>query len=390
MPELPIFRQALAKFKRAITIWNALRWQIESMSKVFARNYMKILYHIPSLDSIYAHRTIYHGFKNAFVDMGHEFRPYTADDDLADVLATYRPDIFITASHHYYRKYLDFDLLKRFRDEGLFVLVKIDFWNSPMSAMRINEARSLKDDKKALDLIVSGAMGDAFFHVIEQGDQTMHGFSKTTGHEYHTIPLAADKTLLRPDYDKKFEADISYIGSNLPDKRRFFKKYVFPLGREHNLRIYGQDWTRVDQALGWVQRAGQYFNYKPLAQIREPKLALQDEARIYASSVISINVHEKFQRVHGGDCNERTFKIPMCGGFEVVDNVACIKKYFEPGKELIVAGNDQEWVEVIQHYLANPEERYPIIEAGRLRVLRDHTYHNRAQQMIDITNGRNT
>lgn len=345
---------------------------------------MKILYHIPSLDSIYAHRTIYNGFKNAFLDLGHEFRPYTADDDLADLLESYRPDLFITASHHYYRKYLDFDLLRRFRAEGLFVLVKIDFWNSPMSAMRINEAGSLKDDRKALQLIASGAMGDAFFHVIEQGDQTMHGFTETTGHKYHTIPLAADKMLLRPDYERKFAADISYVGSNLPDKRQFFRECVFPLGKTHDLRIYGQDWTHFDRALGWVQRAGQYFNFKPLAKIRKPKLALEDEGRIYASSIISINVHERFQREHGGDCNERTFKIPLCGGFEVVDNVACIKKYFEAGKEMIVAENAKEWSDMVEHYVTNPDERLPIIEAGRQRVLRDHTYHNRAEQMIDI------
>ena len=345
---------------------------------------MKILYHIPSLNSIYAHRTIYNGFKNAFIDLGHEFRPYTADDNLADLLESYRPDVFITASHHYYRKYLDFDLLRLFRSEGLFVLVKIDFWNSPMSSMRINEAVSLKNDKKVLHLIDSGAMGDAFFHVIEQGDQTMQGFKETTGHEYLTIPLAADKMLLWPDYDNRFAADISYVGSNLPDKRSFFNECVFPLGKTHDLRVYGQDWTRADSALGWIQRAGQYFNFKPLAKIRKPKLALEDEARIYASSIISINVHEKFQRVHGGDCNERTFKIPLCGGFEVVDNVACIKKYFDAGKEMIIAENDKEWFEMVEHYLHNPDERLPIIEAGRLRVLRDHTYHNRAEQIMAI------
>lgn len=349
---------------------------------------MKILYHIPSLDSIYAHRTIYNGFKNAFIDMGHEFRPFTADDKLAELLESYRPDIFITASHHYYRKYLDFDLLRRYRNEGLFVLVKIDFWNSPMSAMRINEARSLKDDKTALHLINSGAMGDAFFHVIEQGDQTMHGFTETTGHVYHTIPLAADKILLRPDYDKKFTADISYIGSNLPDKRHFFKEFVFPLAKTYaktyDLRIYGQDWSHFDRALGWIQRAGQYFNFKPLAQIRKPKLTLEDEARIYTSSTISINVHEKFQRSNGGDCNERTFKIPLCGGFEVVDNVACIKKYFVPEKEMMIAENDSEWSDMVEHYLKYKDERLPIIEAGRKRVLRDHTYHNRAEQIIAI------
>ena len=348
---------------------------------------MKILYHIPSLASIYAHRTIYNGYRNAFIDMGHEFQPFTADDNLAEVLESYRPDIFITASHHYYRKYLDFDLVRNYRDAGLFVLVKIDFWNSPMSAMRINEARSLKDDKSAIELISSGKMGDAYFHVLEQDDQRMDGFKNTLGYEYHTIPLAADKMVLSSDYDTRFAAGISYIGSNLPDKRKFFKQRVFPLDKKYDLRIYGQDWTRRDWAMGWVQRVGQYINFKPLAAIRKPKLALEDEARIYTSSVISINVHEGYQRIYGGDCNERTFKIPLCGGFEVVDNVACIRKYFEAGKEMIIAENDKEWSEMVEHYLNNPDERLPIIEAGRQRVLRDHTYHNRAEQIMTIAKG---
>ena len=144
---------------------------------------MRVLYHIPSLDSIYAHRTIYHGFKNAFIDIGHEFRPFTADDNLVDVLENYRPDLFITASHRYYRKYLDFDLLRRYRKEGLFVLVKIDFWNSPISSVRINEARSLKNDKKLLELTAAGAMGDAFFHVVEQDDQRMRSEERRVGKE---------------------------------------------------------------------------------------------------------------------------------------------------------------------------------------------------------------
>lgn len=347
---------------------------------------MKILYHIPSLDSIYAHRTIYHGYKNAFIDLGHEFQPLTANDNLADVLESYCPDLFITASHYYYRKYIDFAALRRFREDGLFVIVKIDFWNSPISSLRVHEARSLKDDKKVVDLIASGAMGDAFIHVVEQNDQRMDGFTEVTGHKYHTIPLAADKTLLNLGYEKRFAADISYVGTSLPEKREFFNSNVYPLGREYNLRIYGQDWTQWDRTLGWIQRAGQYLNIRRLAKIRKPKLAIEDEARIYASSAVSINVHEKYQRTYGGDCNERTFKIPLCGGFEVVDNVACIKRYFDSGKEMVIAENSREWVDMVQHYLNHPEERQLIIEAGQRRVLRDHTYHKRVEQMIAIKN----
>ena len=114
---------------------------------------MKILYHIPSLDSIYAHRTIYSGFKNAFLDLGHDFQPLTADHNIQQILESYRPDIFITSSHYYYRKYLDYEILRQYRKEGVFVLTKIDFWNSPMSSLRINEAKSMKKDNIVLKLL---------------------------------------------------------------------------------------------------------------------------------------------------------------------------------------------------------------------------------------------
>lgn len=350
---------------------------------------MKILYHMPSLGTLSAHRTIYNGFKNAFTDLGNEFRPLSSGDNFSEILETFRPDLFITASHYYYRKYIDFDLLKKYREQGLFVLVKIDFWNSPISAWRINEAPSLSKDVHLLRLMDSGKLGDAFFHVVEQDDARMDGFQKETGLSFFTIPLAADKVSLKPEYREKFSADISYVGTSLPEKRKFFNKYVFPFSKKHNLRIYGQDWNLADRYLGVVQKAGQFFNIGPVSRIRKPKLDIEDEAFIYSSSKISINVHEEYQKEYGGDCNERTFKIPLCGGFEVVDNVACIKKYFEPNKEIIIARDGLEWVDLIEYYLNNPEKRLKIIQAGRYRALKDHTYHNRAKQMIDIKNGIN-
>lgn len=345
---------------------------------------MKVLYHIPSLQSIYAQRTIYHGYRNAFLDLGHEFKPLTADNDPKEVFEKFRPDLFITSSHFYFRKFLDFEVVKKYRKLGMFTLVKVDFWRSPMAKCRINEAPSLQKDKVAIDLMRRDLFGDAYFHVVEQEDSRMEGFEQGVGSPFYTIPLAADSTILHPIPDKRYEADISYIGTYLPEKRDFFREHVFPLRKKYKLRLYGQDWTLLDRGLGWVQRAGQYFNVPVLRSLRKPKLCLDDEARVYASSVISINVHEQYQHKYGGDCNERTFKIPLSGGFEVVDDVACIRRYFVPGKEMVVADGREDWIDKVKHYLENPHERLSIIQAGRERVLRDHTYHNRVKQILTI------
>jgi hypothetical protein len=347
---------------------------------------VKILYHFPNIQSVYAQRTIFSGFKNAFVDLGHEFNALTADDNLSEVLETFRPDIFITASHFLYRKHIDYDVLKKHRDNGLVVFTKIDFWNSPNSAHRVNEATGMKEDVRAVELIKSGLLGDIYFHVVEQDDKRMEGFTEETGCVYHTIPLAADKTLLKNSYDPRFTADISFVGTYLPAKKKSFTELLFPLKKSYMLKLYGQDWTPYDRVVGWVGRFGQLFNIPYIRNIQKPKLQLSDEAKIYSSSTISVNLHEEHQRFFGGDCNERTFKIPLCGGFEIVDDIACIHKYFDVDKEIVVAKDKEDWFDKIDYYIKNPEKRLSIIEAGKNRVAADHTYHNRVTQIINIYN----
>jgi len=350
---------------------------------------MRIAYHYPYPDTIYAYRTIYHGFKNAFEDLGHTFLPMTPDHNLIARLERERVELFITASHFVYRKYVDYQALRRLRRQGLFVLTKLDFWNSPLRPMRFNEARSLKDDAEVVRLIESGLLGDAYYHVVEQDDARMDGFTQVTGQTYHTIPLAADKTLMSQAVaEARFQADISFVGSYLPDKRSYFDRIVFPLARKHALRLYGQDWNLLDRTLGMVQKAGQYFHLPLIRSLQRPKLGLADEAKIYASSLVSINVHEAYQRKFGGDCNERTFKIPLFGGFEITDDVACIRRYFKADQEMIVARDEADWFGKVEHYLRHPGQRLSIMEAGRARVLKNHTYHNRVDQMIAIATGR--
>jgi spore maturation protein CgeB len=347
---------------------------------------VKIAYHYPAEHTIYAQRTIYHGFKHAFADLGHEFLTYGPSDDLAEFMDHHQPDLFITASHFFYRKQLDYRLLRAYRDRGMTLLTKVDFWTSPL-AHRVNEARSMSEDMVVRRLIADGLLGDHFFSVVEQGDRRMDGFEQATGMPFATVPLAADRTLLPAELDPRFECDVAYVGTWLPAKQRFFEQALYPLRDLCDVRILGQDWSRIERLIGVAQRAGQYFNLPGLRSLQRPTMTLTDELSVYRSAQISVNVHEEYQRQFGGDCNERTFKIPLAGGFEVTDGVACISRYFEPGSEIVIATDPADWREKVLHYLRHPEERLRIIEAGRARALRDHTYHNRAQALIALARG---
>ena len=74
----------------------------------------------------------------------------------------------------------------------------------------------------------------------------------------------------------------------------------------------------------------------------------------------------------------------MCKGFEISDNVSCIKKYFVHDKELVIANDTSDWFDKIEYYINNPDKRLPIIDAGFEKVKTHHTYKNRVTQFIEV------
>lgn len=345
---------------------------------------LKILYHLPNPHSIYAGKTIYFGYKHAFEKLGHTFKTLTPEQNQNELFKEFKPDFFFTSIGPLVFKYLDLKALASAKKNGTKVVVTTPFWNSPMSKLRINEVPSLKDNKEVIKLIRSGNFGDIYHNICEQGDPRMEGFEKSTGYKHHTILLAADDVLIYPDFSKKFEADISYIGTYLPGKKKILDEQVKPLMKKYRTRIYGQDWTLFDRLLGLVQRGGQYFNIPYIRSFLKQPLQLEDEKRVYTSSLISINIHEDYQKQFLGDINERTYKIPLAGGFEVVDNVPSLKKYFKLGEELIVAENKKDWFEKIDFFYNNPSRKKLIIEKGRSKILKNHTYKHRIAQILNI------
>lgn len=345
---------------------------------------MTIIYHQPSIHSVFAQKVIYEGFLNAANYLGYKFVTYTAGMDLEKVLEENSADIFITASHFFWRKQLDYNILKKYRDKGLKVWTKIDFWTSPMATGRVNEAKSMKDDEVLKKLIKDNLLGDYYFHVVEQKDPRMEGWREFSGVDYITIPLAADRKTDFEDYDKNYKFDIAFIGAYQPQKKKFFQEYVFPLKAKYDLQLIGRDWTWIDKQKNNIHRVGQYFNIPILKTLQKPVPAKGETAKIYTSSKLLINVHEEYQRSFGGDCNDRTFKVPACGGLIINDDVSCIRKYFADD-EIVIAKDKNDWFEKIDYYMSHTEEAKKIAKKAQIRVMTEHLWEHRLQKIINTT-----
>lgn len=120
---------------------------------------------------------------------------------------------------------------------------------------------------------------------------------------------------------------------------------------------------------------------KPLAKgidVR-PFVVGHDKARAFRSCRIVLNnVHPT--EVDG--TNVRTFEIAASGAFQIATYRPALDALFDTGTQLVTYQTLDELVEKSEFYLKRPDLRREIADQARERVLCDHTYSRRIDQMM--------
>jgi spore maturation protein CgeB len=80
----------------------------------------------------------------------------------------------------------------------------------------------------------------------------------------------------------------------------------------------------------------------------------------------------------------RMYTAVGCGAFYMCRHVEGIEEVLVPGKEIVTFRSEQEMIDMIRYYLKNDEERKSIAEAGKVRVLKEHTYEVRFREMLSL------
>ena len=104
--------------------------------------------------------------------------------------------------------------------------------------------------------------------------------------------------------------------------------------------------------------------------------------RILRGSQITLNHHIDMAESYAN--NLRLFEATGVGTLLITDWKENLHEMFEPGKEVVAYRSPEECVELIQYYLEHDEEREVIARAGQQRTLREHTYHHRMQELLNI------
>jgi len=344
---------------------------------------MKILYTISNPYGLGADRWIYEGYRHAFLVAGHEFSILTETDDFEKVVLREKPDLF----------FLDFCFVERYSRQTK--LIAPEFFQKLQ-----NQGTKIFTMVGGEDKEESSSQRIAFFKRFvpffdicfsNHAPEVTKNLEPLFGKKIYFIPHAADTAYYFPDKpDKNFICDIAFVGSFYTHKKEKFEKLLFPLFKKYYVRLYGTGWTKKDRILRLGSGLGRKLKIKWLTKFvnkQRVTISPEDERKLYASAKICVNIHEYYKDgTIKGISNEREFKVPAAGGFEISDYIPGMERYFEIGKEIVAVKTSEEWFKAIDFYLKNEKERKEIRERGTKRVLREHTYHHRVKRILALYN----
>lgn len=116
-------------------------------------------------------------------------------------------------------------------------------------------------------------------------------------------------------------------------------------------------------------------------------LSLPSWRRFCCRSKINLNITRSIHASVYASSTARIFELASLGCCIVSDPYSGLEEWFEEGREVFVARNAEEAGETYKRLLASSEIRMKTGSRARERILRQHTYLHRAQQLLAVLSG---
>lgn len=131
------------------------------------------------------------------------------------------------------------------------------------------------------------------------------------------------------------------------------------------LHVWGDEGWRALEAHGVTHR-GWAGHYHELTRIYQAAAVNVDVGRLYQLDIVPM----------------RIFDVIACGGFVIAQHSDALVELLEPGREIVTWQTRDELEAKVRHYLEHPDARAAIVQAGRERVLAEHTIAARLRRML--------
>ena len=197
------------------------------------------------------------------------------------------------------------------------------------------------------------ADGYPAFHLPDGYDSTSFGVTMAVG---------------PPSWHKQ----VSFLGARYPRR----EELLAPVSDAFELGIWGGDWKRDP----W--RSRYYQPRSPLDRACMGKAGPREADLVYRSCLVNLNIHGPWDGL-----NMRVFEIPGAGGFQLCDERDELAEYLEPGRDVATYAHPEELLDMLARYVACPDERARIAQAGQARVRSEHTLLHRARRLMVALEG---
>jgi len=217
------------------------------------------------------------------------------------------------------------------------------------------------------------AAGYSYFFAIQKGDFPAELAKSGVRHQSY-LPTAAAPEIHAPigltaAEHEEFGSPLSFVGAGYYNRQSLFRGLI-----DYPFKIWGSEWPLE----------------LPLSQFIQRKAARIDTetcVKIFNASAINLNLHSSMHLKgvdpEGDFVNPRTFEIASCNAFQLVDRRSLLPDLFAED-ELETFGSLPELRDKIDHFLADPEAGQASAAKSRARVLAEHTYQARMEELLAL------
>lgn len=172
-------------------------------------------------------------------------------------------------------------------------------------------------------------------------------------------PTVYKKLRLSEVEEKKYNCDVCFVGTLSKSRQKILGKLL-----DFNIKIWGDilPGEELEKKLNSVYK-GTAHGLKTV--------------KIYNASKIVLNFQPEDMSTGG---NMRTFEIPACGSFQLVDRYD--SRWFVEGKEIVSFSDSTDLKRKIVYYLSHEKKRTSIADAGYKKAHTEHTYELHFKKLI--------
>ena len=203
------------------------------------------------------------------------------------------------------------------------------------------------------------------------GDPVVERYRALAARDCVPVYNAVDPETHHPvDPDDRFRCDLAFLGNRLPDRERRVEDIFLAAASRAPSRSF--------------LLAGSGWEHKPLPEnVRLlGHLGTRDHNAFNCTPLAVLNVTRDSMVENGWSPATRVFEAAGAGACLITDAWRGIELFLEPGLEVLVA---RDGAGVARHLEELDEPRAREIGSAALeRVLRDHTYAQRAEQVEDV------